>query len=162
MEVIRTVTEWRPNEYPSEEAIGVITTILADWDHSERRKQAALILAHTAERRPDPVVSAVESHTDRIAGLLTSDDPIGRHAGATLLSHVAERNPESVATPVDPLVELLDDDHKIVRGSALWALRYIGTPETAATVQETATNDPDPEIRDLAEECARDLRQDGG
>lgn len=157
LESIRMVTEWQPDEYPSKRGINVITNVLTDWDAPEQRKQAAFVLAHVAEHRPNLVVPAVSPHTDRVAELLANDYPLGRYAGATILSHVAERDPEAVTTPPDRLIKLLDDDYRIVRGAALWALRYIGTPKEKTLIQEVAANDPDPEISDLAEEAARDL-----
>lgn len=157
LESIRMVADWQPDEYPSKEGIATITDILTDWDAPEQQKQAAFVLAHVAEHRPNLVVSAVSSHTDCITELLVSDYPLGRYAGATLLSHVAERKPTAVTTPPDPLIELLYDNHKIVRGAALWALKYIGTPEEKTLIEKVAANDPDPEISDLAEEVAHHL-----
>jgi HEAT repeat protein len=151
IDVLRALAEWRPSEYPPAAGLEVLGVIIDSNETSQIRGKAAFTLALAAEERADIVLDVVLPQRDAIVDLLDESEPFSRHAGATLLSHVAQRESGTISDATDSLETLLDDDHAFVRGSALWALRHVGGVEQRKAIQETAKNDPDPEIRELAE-----------
>jgi hypothetical protein len=114
------------------------------------RATAARVLALLGEVDIGRVAEVVTDVVPSVVELLGADEPWIRGAAATLLAYVAEVDPGCLCPGVEEVIELLDDDAMFVRGSAVACLRYLESEAARAALRETATSDPDEQIRRLA------------
>lgn len=118
----------------------------------------ARAVAEVARDRPDAVADAVvESETSDVIVSLFDDDQSRVRALATgIAAHAVEREPDRFERAVPRLLELLEDDHEVVRGGAIWTLGALDDPRAVDGLRRTSREDPSEELRELATELVRE------
>lgn len=138
--------------------ITAVTQVLTvEGERTELRTIAARILATLADTQFETVTQTTKLAIPALGTLLETDDPEPQTAAAVLLSHLAKRYPDTVCEETSRLLSLLDDDHRHVRGSAVWALAYIGTDDAKEALHDVAESDPNPELRTLTTDLLNQL-----
>lgn len=146
-----------------------LAVILADTDRMAApnvQGGAARVLSTLANWDGDAVTDAVLGADGAIESaheLLDADDQQVRGSAASLFAYLTEYAPEECIDALDTLVAIAEDEGEAsIRGSAVWALRFLGTsleegtPDhtTVLTTLETvASDDPDPDIRAVADDA---------
>lgn len=123
------------------------------------RLLVARTVAEVARHRPDAAAEAVieSGADDHLRSLFEDDQPRIRAAATGLASHVAEREPAAFEPAVPTLVDLLSDDHEVVRAGAVWTLRALDDPRGREGIERVSREDPSEEIRQLAAETVAKL-----
>lgn len=121
-------------------------------EYASSRLIVARSIAALAESRPEAAAKAVvESGTvDALESLFDDPQPRVRAAAVGIASYVAELEPKSIEPAMDRLIERLNDDHEIVRASAIWALRALDHPQAIEPLRAVRRNDPSEELCNLA------------
>lgn len=130
------------------------------------RVASRLILARTVaevtRQRPDAAAEVVleSGANNNLRTLFDDDHPRIRAAATGLAAHVAERDRDPFEPAVPTLVELLSDDHEVVRAGAVWTLRALEDPRGLEALERTSREDPSGEVRALAAETVSELGGD--
>lgn len=146
LETLWTIADTEPAALGSREALFV--EIACDSPTDEICAGAARVLSALIEARGADAVTEAVNAVDAAQPLLTADAPAVRASGASLLAYVAEYEPAAVESVRSSLRNRLHDDSASVRGSAVWALGYLGDADGA--LRDVAAADPDEDIRQLA------------
>ncbi|MFC4987520.1 HEAT repeat domain-containing protein [Saliphagus infecundisoli] len=87
---------------------------------------------------------------------LEHDDQVEHVRGGIVdaIGRVARADPAAAESAIDPLIDLLEDDSRLVRSRAIRALGYAEAAGAVEPLREVAESDPDPDVRDLASETA--------
>jgi HEAT repeat protein len=109
-------------------------------------------LATITDTRPQETAEHVRAAVEPLAGLSSHERPGVRAQATSLLSYVAQHHPDSLAPVAEQLFDRLDDDHAPVRAAAVWTIAALDTDRARKALARTASTDPDPDVRALAEE----------
>ncbi|WP_276256281.1 HEAT repeat domain-containing protein [Halomontanus rarus] len=122
----------------------------------------ARAVAEVARDRPEAVADAVvESGTcDVVVSLFDDEQPRVRALATGIAAHVVEREPDRFERAVPRLLELLEDEHEVVRGGAIWTLRALDDPRAVDGLRRTSREDPSEDLRELATEAVRERERD--
>jgi hypothetical protein len=131
-------------------------------ERAASRLLVARAVAEVARQRPDAAAETVleSGADDHLRSLFEDEQPRIRAAAAGLAAHAAEREPDAFEPAVSTLVDLLSDDHEVVRASAVWTLGALDDPDTVEALERTSREDPSEEIRALAGETVAGTETD--
>lgn len=115
----------------------------------------ARAVAEIARNRPEAVADAVveSKTTDVVISLFDDDQPRIRALATGIAAHVVEREPNQLERAVPRLLELLKDEHEVVRGGAIWTLRALDDPRAIEGLRWASREDSSEELRELATEA---------
>ncbi|WP_049890595.1 HEAT repeat domain-containing protein [Natrinema versiforme] len=119
---------------------------LVDRDETALRHAAIDCLGDAA--RCDP--AAVESVCDELGAALARDDPDTRAVAADAIARLAAESEPAIEPVRGRLLESLADDHPRVRANACLALGYGRVDAAESRLEELASEDPAPTVRDRA------------
>ena len=109
-------------------------------------------LATITDTRPRETAEHVQAAVEPLVGLSSHERPGVRAQATSLLSYVAQHHPDSLAPVAEQLFDRLDDDYAPVRAAAVWTIAALDTDRARKALARTASTDPDPDLRALAEE----------
>lgn len=119
---------------------------LVDRDETALRHAAIGCLGDAA--RCDP--AAVEPVCDELGAALSRDDPDTRAVAADAIARIAAESDPAIEPVRGRLLELLADDHPHVRANACVALGYGRVDAALSDLEDLASEDPAPTVRDRA------------
>lgn len=128
---------------------------LLDSHSPEVQVNATGVLADVAEARPTAVEPAVPSTID----LLTIDDAKGRHNATSVMARVAKTEPDAVEPALNELIELLEADDVETRLNACSAISRMNAESALGILKERSANDPNKELRQLAEQAIEKISE---
>lgn len=116
------------------------------------------VLAQLVTVDPERVASALEPRLDVLSELLEADHERIRGQVTGLYAYVAEAYPDEAQSASESLIGNLDDEEPSVRASAVWALKYVGTPEAQRAIQ-SATDDETEVVRAAARQVLEEMER---
>lgn len=127
-------------------------------EHLAFRVILVRVVAEVVRDRPEAAADAIaESETSEVVVSLFDDEQPRIRALATgVAAHVAEREPDRFQPAIPRLLEMLEDDHEVVRGGVIWTLRALDGSRALEGLRRASREDPSEELRELAAEAVRD------
>lgn len=110
------------------------------------------VFARVLTTDPDAALRALEPRLPELRDLLACDHERVRGQVTALFAYLAEAYPAEVRSATDALEANLAIDEPSVRASAVWALRYVGTPAARRAIRSIA-DDEDEEVRAAARQA---------
>lgn len=128
-------------------------------ERAASRLLVARAVAEVTRQCPEEAAEVVmeSGAEDILRSLFDDDQPRVRAVATGLAAHAAERDPGAFKPAASALVDLLSDDHEVVRAGAVWTLRELDDPDVLEALERTSREDPSEEIRVLADETVADL-----
>lgn len=137
-----------------------LCTLLTDTDGPDLRAMAALVLSAIADERKAAVASAVDRPAvDATLELLESGESAHREAASSLCFPLVSRISDASERIQSSLLNALEDESRVVRGNAIWALSHSlgmsvddrGSEAIVDALYIISKTDESPDIRALAE-----------
>lgn len=143
------------------DAVPALVGVLEGPADDDLKATALLALGFVADLDEAAVADAVEPALPAVRELLDADDPRTRGAAMDLLMYVAERYPDAIDART--LVDRLDDEHAVVRGSAARVLGIVGDDDARPHLEALTEESDDRSVRRAATRAieAIEERSDG-